>query len=473
MIVRLPLPDFRPDQTIASGVLTVCDNAYPAADDSYRPLRAISTLSDALAATFNGGISAIASDGTGYLLAGTATNLYRFNAGSWSSLVGSLTVNQRWRFVQFGNYVVAVNGGATREIDLSAGTDSAIAGAPTASSIAVVGDYVVVGQPDGDNNKVRWCAFRDHTGWVNGTNQAGEQPFQAGGEVQGIAGGEYGVVLQRERIVRMSRTGDAEAPFQFDEISANFGCSNGSTIAQAGRTVFFHSDRGFMALDNGQDLRPIGSEKVDRSFEETVGRDNFDLIHAAVDPQNKLVMWGVPGSPGKVWIYNFELDRWATGTFAFTGFMAGFTASTTLEALAVTYPDLDAMTISLDDSRWSGGHPRLYFFDGDNKLGNLTGSTLQTQFNLSFVELTQGERARVRGVRPVTDATDGVSITLDARQRLGDTQNRVTTSTINTSGTMPVRAAGRYISTILQYAAGTEWTYARGLEFDCQPGGTR
>lgn len=451
----------------------MCDNAFPAADGSYRPLHAISPFSAALDETFNGGASAISSGGTGYLLAGTATDLYKFNAGAWTSLVGSLTITDRWRFAQFGDYVVAVNGDDTREISLSAGTDSALAGAPTGTSIWVVEDYVCIGQADGDISTVATSAFRDHTGWTPGTNQSTLLPFQTGGEIMGGCGGEYGIILQRDRIVRQTRTGDADAPFQYDEITNNYGCSNGATIAQAGRTIFFYSDRGFMALDDGQALRPIGSEKVDRTFEETVGRDNFDKIFAAVDPQNKVVFWGVPGSPGRLWLYNFELDLWATGTFPFTGLMAGFTASTTLEELAVTYTDLDTMTISLDDGQWSGGHPRLYFFDADGKAGTLTGPPLAAQFDLGFAELIEGRRARVRGVRPVTDATEGVSLVLDAKNRLGDAQSATSTATLRDTGFMPVRCCGRYVSQSLRYEAGTAWSYARGLEVDCQAGGTR
>lgn len=473
MIVRLPLPDYRPDQTQVSGSLQTCRNAFASGDGRYRPLRDIQEFTDALPAAFLGGYSAIASDGTGYLLAGTATNLYQLDSAAWTSLVGSLTITSRWKFVQFGDYVVAVNGSATREVDLAAGTDSAIAGAPSGKSIWVVGDYVCIGQASGEINKIATSAFRDHTGWTPGTDQATDLSFQTGGAVQGGVGGEYGVILQRDRLVRQTRTGDASAPFQYDEITNNYGCSNGATIAAAGRTVFFHSDRGFMALDNGSDLRPIGSEKIDRYFESIVGSDNFDSIFAAVDPQNKVVMWGVPGSPGLLLIYNFELDRWSTGSLPFTGFMPGFTTSTTLEALAVTYTNLDTMTISLDDGRWTGGNPRLYFFDENHKAGTLTGSTLEAQFDLGFVELIQGQRARVRGVRPLTDATSGMTITLDTRQRLGDAQNRTTTTTLNASGTMPIRSAGRYVSTSIRFDAGVNWFYAQGLEFDCFEGGSR
>lgn len=473
MIVRVPMAEFRPDQTEGSAFLQVCRNALPSADGRYRPMQDIQEFSDALAASFNGGFSAISSTGTGYLLAGTSTNLYRLSGSSWTSLVGSLTVNDRWRFVQFGDYVVAVNGAATREIDLSAGTDSAIADAPTGTSVWVVGDYVCIGQADGANATVATSAFRDHTGWTAGTNQSTTLPFQKGGAIQGGVGGEYGIILQRQRIVRQTRTGDPAAPFQYDEITDNFGCSNGNTIAHAGRSIFFHSDRGFMALNDGQQLQAIGSEKVDRFFAERVDRSNFDNIFAAVDPENSLVMWGVPGSPGFLLIYDFELGMWATSEFPFTGFMDGFTTSTTLETLAATYTDLDAMTISLDDGRWNGGNPQLYFFDESNKAGTLTGSTLEAELQWGFNEPTQGYRARVRGIRPVTDASSGLTLTVDARQRLADSENLSSSSTIRNSGSMAIRANGRYLKPSVLFAAGTDWNYIAGIEYECEAGGAR
>ena len=41
-----------------------------------------------------------------------------------------------------------------------------------------------------------------------------------GGEVMGLAGSEYGVILQRRRLVRMNVTGDVAAPFSYDPIAA-------------------------------------------------------------------------------------------------------------------------------------------------------------------------------------------------------------------------------------------------------------
>jgi hypothetical protein len=474
MILRIPLPEYRPDQSVHSGVLVTAENVFPAAD-GYRPVNDITALTDALTGTFQGGSSAIALDGDAYLLAGTGTDLYSLDAdGSWTSLIGSLTVPLRWRFTQFGNYVVAVNGADTLEVDLDAATATAISGAPTFTSIAVVGDYVVGGQPNGDINKVRWSAFRDHTGWTNGTDQAGELEMLTGGSVQYIAGGEYGIILQRERIVRMTRTGDATAPFQFDEISVNYGCADGATVAQAGRTIFFYSDRGFVALDDGQALRNIGSEKVDRTFAASISRDALSTIYTAIDPQNKLVFWGIPGSPGTLWIYNFELDRWATAQINFTGIFPGFTTSVKLDDLdGLGYTDLDTMTISLDDPRWSGGNPRLYLIDEDSKAGVLSGDTLAADIELGYTEISEGRRARVRNVRPITDATGGLTVKLNCKARMGDANNIKTATSLRASGIMPIRNAGRYTRTSLLVAGGTVWNYLQGLEIEFEPGGER
>ena len=473
MRLKLPLPPFAPDQTVNSGALLVAEGVFPRID-GYGSVGSIVAVSDALGATFQGGYSAIGSDGTAYLLAGTGAALRKLNAdGSWTSLVSGLTVSSRWKFAQFRDVAVSVNGTATRVLDLLLGTDSALAGAPVGTSVCVVGDHVVIGQADGYNNRVAWSAFDNHAGWTYGVDQSGFQPMNTGGTVMGLAGGEYGIILQRERIVRMSLTGDADAPFQFDEISSNFGCAAGSTIAQAGRSVFFRSDRGFMALDDGQSLRPIGSEKVDRSFDREVSRDDLERVFTAVDPQNKLVMWGVPGAPGKLWIYNFELDRWSTVSLAFSGLMPGFTTSIGLDDLSVIYPNLDTMPYTLDDPRWTGGNPRLYLFDNGGFLGTLAGDTLPARLDMGYVELTAQRRARLASVRPVCDATSGCTLVVNAKARLGDVGTTKTASTLRASGIIPVRAAGRYMSVSLRIAAGTDWDYIQALEFEVEAGGER
>lgn len=470
MISVVAFPPYMPDQSLNSQVLVRAENVYPAID-GYRPVPAFSAASDALPEGFQGGASVISYGGTAYLFAGTASALYRMTAGIWTPLVTGISAPGRWKLAQFGDYAIAVNGGDTREIDLNAGTDSVLAAAPKANSIAVIGDFVVVGQADGNIAKVQWSAFNDHTAWTPGVDQSGFQPMLSGGEVMGLAGGEYGIVLQRFRLVRMERTGDGTDPFQFNEVTPNVGCASKASIVQAGRMVFFLSDRGFMALEDGAVLKPIGNEKVDRTFQAALARDDYERIHTAIDPQNALVMWGVPGTPGTIWVYNWILDRWSTITLPFAGLFSGYTSSLSLEAVSALYPDMDTMPYSLDDYRFSGGDPRLYLVNPDGELGTFSGAKLDACLALGFTEHAKGRRARISAVRPVSDATSGISLILDARERLGDREHLITATELRDSGIIPIRAAGRYISTRFCVAAGTDWSYAQALEFEFEPGG--
>ncbi len=471
MKAALALPPFLPDQSVNSGALSEATNVYPRVD-GYGPVRGLVSQSEALPAAFKGGASFIATDGTSYLLAGHAEGLSKYGGGTWADLVTGMTISGQWRFTQFGNYAIGVNGVETKVVDLNAGTASALTGAPAGVAITVVGDYVVIGQDSGDLLGIYTSAFNDHTGWTPGVDGATIQPMLTGGEVMGLAGGEYGVILQRQRLVRMTRTGDADAPFQFDEITPNVGCASKASVVAVGRTVFFLSDRGFMALEDGQAIKPIGSEKVDRTFQSLVPRDDYELLFSAVDPENKLVIWCVPGVPGRLWIYNFELDRWSMAILSIDGVFSGFTSSVTLEELAVTYTDLDAMTISLDDPRFSGGNPRLYGVDGA-ELCTFSGDTLEAVLAFSFQELAKGQIARLRSIRPVGDALTGQSITVDCRSRIGDPENKIAASDLRASGIMPIRCAGRYMKPRHVSAAGSAWTFMQGLEFDFEAAGDR
>jgi hypothetical protein len=468
---RLPFPAYLPDQ-LPRGVLTAAINVLPAAD-GYRPVKSLAFISDPLPAAFRGGAAFIASDGTTYLLAGTANGLSRYSGGGWTTLLAAMSVPGRWKFVQFGDFVVGVNEVDTKQVDLVAGTASDLADCPTANGVAVVGDYVVITQAGGNKLLVQWSGFNDHTKWTAGVDQSGFQPMLTGGEIKGIAGGEYGVILQRFRLVRMERTGDDDAPFSFSEITPNFGCASSGSIAQAGRTVFFLSDRGFMALEDGQALKPLGNEKFDQSFRDSVSPDDYEKLWAVIDPKRSLVLWGVPGVPGRIWVYNWVLDRASTIELPFVGLFAGYESSLTLEDVSALYPDLDTMPYSLDDPRFQGGDPRLYVVDPQNRIGALSGPNLQATITMGWQALADPMVARVRSVTMMSDATAGVTVTIDARQQMGGAPGVVVSGEMQASGRIPVRVRGKYMTISTVIAAGMPWSYTQGLDVEFDAGGAR
>lgn len=467
----IPLPQWVPDQSANSGGLNTCANVIPRVD-GYGPVGNFNSVSSALPASFKGGGSFVGADASSLMLVGTSSGLVSYANGAWSNLVTGLTISNQWRFAQFGNYVVSVCGEVTRQTVLSSGTTTAIGGAPGGVCIAVVGDYVVIGQAVGDLLGIYTSGANNHTDWnyASPTSSATYQPMLDGGEVMGLAGGEYGVILQRQRLVRMNRTGDANAPFSYDVISPNVGCASKGSVVQAGRDVFFLSERGFMRLSDGQQLTPIGGERVDRFFQDRVVREDYDKVFSAVDPQKKLVFWCVPG--GFVLVYHFELDRWSYLDVLLDGVFSGFTSSLSLEAVSALYPNLDTMPYSLDDSRFAGGAPRFYVVQA-SQVGTLTGDSLAASFEYSFNQFTPGFVTRFRSVRPIGDCVTGNSVTLDCRARMGDVPNAVSVSDLRDNGVMPIRASGRYTKAYWSLASGSVWSFAQGLEFDFDQGGER
>jgi len=469
---RLPFPAYLPDQ-LPRGVLTSAINVLPA-QDGYRPVKSLASISDPLPAAFRGGAAFISTDGTTYLIAGSANGLHRYSGGGWTDLFVGMSVVDRWRFAQFGDFVVAVNAVDTKQIDLNSGAATDLTDCPPANGVAVVGDYVVITQAGGNKLLVQWSGFNDHTKWTAGEDQSGFQPMLTGGEIKGIAGGEYGVILQRFRLVRMERTGDDEAPFSFDEITPNFGCASSGSIAQAGRTIFFLSDRGFMALEDGQALKPLGNEKFDQSFRDSVSPEDYEKIWAAIDPKRSLVFWGVPGTPGRIWVYNWVIDRASTIEIPFLGLFAGYESSLSLEDVAELYPDLDAMPYSLDDPRFQGGDPRLYVVDRQSRIGALSGPNLPATITMGWQALADPFVVRLRSITPVSDAITGITVSVDARQQMGGPLDiSSSTGAIQQSGRIPLRARGKYLSITTSIAAGTRWSYAQGLDCDYGAGGVR
>lgn len=468
---RVIFGPYEPDkaQHMTEGLADM-SNAYPAAN-GYKPVGQFEAVTDNLPMRFNGGAAFVDSAETGTLLAGTTTGLYRYAAG-WQPILSGISAPNRWQFTQFGDIAIGVNGGPTQAVDLVAGTASAVTGAPTATSVATVRDFVVYGGADNNASLVQWSGFNDYTKNTPGQDQAGFQPMLDGGDVQAIAGGEYGLIIQRSAVRRMTYTGD-QFVWQFDVIAPEVGAISKGSIAQSGRRVYFLSDRGFMFCD-GTDVQPIGVERVDETFFRTYNRTQLDTMYAAIDPRRTTVAWLVPGSPGRLWVYNWSLDRWAIITLDAQAVFSGFTSSITLEQLDALYPGgLDTIPFSFDSTRFSGGDPLLLLVNTQNAVGALTGDNMAAHFATPHIEYSDGRQTRLRLIRPITDATDGLSVVMNARQRLGDLTGLATRSTLMPSGDMPVRTVGRYISMSLDIAAGTDWRYVQGVEPTYAVGGGR
>jgi len=475
---RIVLGEWLPDQPGLSGALTEAKNVVPTAI-GYSPFSSEVILSDPasqnLLTTFTGKFS-----GTTALFAGGSTRLYKFDSTNAalvdvSKLVmGSpddYTDTTLWKFTQFGGVIIAANGlDKLQAWDTSSSTnfDDLSADAPEASFVTVVRDFVVAAKDTTNPNRVYWSDLNDETNWTSGaTSQADFQDLPDGGDIQGITGGEFGLILSERAITRMSYIGSPFF-FQFDTISRTLGCYEPRSVVQYGNITYFLSDDGFYACD-GQNLIPIGTEKVDRFFFSDANPSLFGQMSAAIDPINTLVIWSYTNTFGgkSLIVYNWQIKRWSRATTT-AGFIAtAASATVTLEGLDA-YGTLDDLTSSLDSRLWSGGKILLAGVDG-TRIVTYTGSPMEAEIRTGDFEA--GPQSIVKLARPQVDnGSAGVAafsrMRLDSEVLFGD----VTPAT--DENRVSLRSLGRY-HRLKIVPSGAQWKHLVAVDVDVTPVGSR
>lgn len=467
--------EWKPDQPphLQDGLLTA-EGVYPIAN-GYAPIPQFAAVDNGTLAAKCLGAAAYRAAGAVHIFAGTATNIYTFATAGYTSVKGSLTSNAAvgYRFAQYNDLMLITNGvDAIQKFDPSSPSATADldASAPTARFLAVVRGFVVAGYTASDPLRVAWSDNGTPTTWTAGTGEAGFQILATGGDITGIVGGEYGLILQENRIVRMTYTAD-DAVWQFDEITADIGCIAPWSVATYGRLTFFLSNRGWMATD-GVTVEAIGSEKVDRTFLDLFDRTYIENMSAAVDPRLGLYFVAVPSSNPTtlVYIYHFGLQRWTSARITAERIFPALSQNINLEALDAIYGNLDAVPVSLDSALFRGGYPLLMIFDGSHRLGTLSEAPMAAVLADARRELVPGDRARVTNVRPLTDAP-ALTVTLGMSDALSDTITETNYSTRTDNGIYRVRESGCYMQTKLSFDAGTEWNYVQGYDVQAVPGG--
>ena len=477
----LTFGEWMPDQPGISGALTDAKNVVSQAI-GYGPLPT--------AATF----SAAASENLTTLVAGktpaNATKL--FAAGSTKifdvSGVGALTnVSKsggytpnanadRFRFTQFGNVIIGTNNSNPMQA-YTLGTSTAFAdlaaGAPVCKFLTVVRDFVVTAFTTESStvypSRVRWSGINDETAW--GSSQVTQADFQDipdGGQIVGIRGGEFGLVLMEKGISRISYIGTPFI-FQFDNISRGKGCIAAGSIAQTQGVTFFLSDDGFYMCD-GQQVQPIGAEKVDRWFFSNADESTFDTMSAAVDPVRKLIIWNFKTTfaQRQLIIYNFKTQKWTYGDAGADYISDASTAATTLEGLDSISSSIDALPVSLDSILYMGGK---YFLGGTSGAYVVTYNGAPATGQLITGDLNAGGRSVVTLARPQVD-NGSATVSVASRTLLSEGLSFGTAVAADYENRVSLRSNGNY-HRFKVVPTGSNWTTAVSLNVDLAGQGGR
>lgn len=406
--------------------------------------------------------------GTTTLFASGTTKLFKFDSTDLGlddvSKSGGYTTADRFYFAQFGQKLIAANGNAKLQVwDLGGSTAFAdlASAAPTAKFVTVVRDFVVAANTSSATSTVYWSDINDETDWTpSNTSQSDSQLIPDGGDIRGITGGEFGVVLLEKAIVRMSYVG-SPLFFQFDTIAKNVGCYESNSVVQHGNLTFFLSDDGFYMTD-GQSVVPIGAEKIDRYFFTYLDQSKLNQMSATVDSVRKIVLWQYTDifAKKKIIMYNWQSKKWSEGETTTTYLSSAASAGTTLEGLD-TYGTMDSISTSFDDRLWAGGKfvlagvsgAKIVTFTGSPKAGYITSG-----------DIGNGNQSIVMLAKPKVD-TGSASVSVASRQLLNQVPSYGTAVSADSENRASLRSSGKY-HRVRVYPSGSNWKTAVGVEVD-------
>jgi hypothetical protein len=470
--MKIVFGEWLPDQPGVTGAVMEAVNCFPVTN-GYAPLREAADYSDASGETL---LVAFAGKyaGASSLFAASATSIYKFDSSdaSLDALKTSYSSVEAWDVTQFGSKLIMANGSnvlQTWDLGGSTTVSALSASAPTAKYVTVVRDFVVAANVGGEENKVYWSDINDETDWTPSTaSQSDSQLIPDGGDVTGIAGGEYGLIFLERAVYRMSYSGSPYF-FQFDAISRTLGCISNGSIAQFGGLTYFLSDDGFYVCD-GQTVKNIGLEKVNRWFFENAIPDQLiNAVSSTVDPVRKLVIWNFKNTFGGRYllIYSIDLNKWSYGTTDIYNLSYGYTPSATLEQVDNYNTSIDALDIPLDSRLWAGGQ-LLAMGVREQKIVVISGAIKSAYVVSGDIDIG---RSVVTLAKPIVD-NGSATVAVASRDLLNETIEFGTAVSADAENRCSLRSNGDY-HRIKVTPTGSNWKTLVGVDVEIVKQGNR
>ena len=472
-MTNIPFGEWLPDQPGITGAVTDAKNCYPV-QSGYAPFPSEADYSDAAGQELLIAFAGKFSSGTTLFAAGSS-QVYKFDSSN-ASLVALTTTGysdvESWDVTQFGPKMILANGKdklQSYEIGVSTYVTDLSAAAPVARYVTVVRDFVVAANDGSDTNKVYWSDINDETDWTPGSaSQSDFQLIPDGGDITGLAGGEYGLIFLERAIYRMTYAGSPFF-FQFDAISRSLGCISDGSIAQYGNLTYFLADDGFYVCD-GKSVKSIGVEKINRwFFQNVIPSSVLTQMSATVDPVRKLIIWKFNNIFGNknLLIYSVDLNKWSYADTIASSLAYVLTPSATLEQVDNYSASIDALDIPLDSRVFAGGQllfagvsgQKIISFSGQPKTANITTG-----------DITIG-RSTVTLVRPNVDG-GSASVAISSRDLLSDEVEFGADVAADAENRVSIRSNGEYHRLRLT-PTGANWKTAVGLEVEVVKQGNR
>lgn len=453
---------------------TTVVNCLPISD-GWGPMPSLDIVSDALPSACLGLVLVRTSSGAFNIYAGTQTHLYKLDTTttpfSWedvSHATYDVPSGDRWSFTVYGTKLIATNlNDGLLYIDIDSGTVfAAVPGAPAAKYVWVAGDFLVAGHIASNPRRVRWSAINNYAEWTLGTRGAGLQDLQIGGEVMGGIGSENGaIIVSRNAMHVMEKTVNVSASFTIRAVNESRGAISPLSIVSYGSGLFAYlSEDGFFT---GVDGRPIGAERVDRTFlDDEIDREYLPEVRGMVDPYNKIIWWQYQkvGGTKALLGWHWQLNRWCYSDTNAAEIAAMATPGVTWDGLDNTYDTIDDVDIAFDSRFLAGGRPTLNGFTSDFKLGVFAGAYQAATIETASMRLGNGfttaHEMRVVGECPSFTVQNGTA----AYHGADETWSAAVSPPSRNPGVVNFRVSALIHRFRVNIAAGVDWRSMSQIE---------
>jgi hypothetical protein len=474
---KLPVGQWAPDSaSVDATVLLEATNVFPTAT-GYGPVRGLNPSSSALPAEAKGGIGVQKSDLTWDFYAGTAAKLYKFNAGTsgWDDVSNPSTTygvgaNAFWQFFSDGAKLYATHAAAPLQvIDIDSGTTFADVGGspPFAATGAAVSEFIVLAGLNDDPFSVQWSSIGNPNEWTPGLNLGDIQHFPTGGPVTAFSGGEFGVVFQEQAIRSMIFAPGSAEVFQITKVEEGRGAVSPWAVSQVGDQIFFVDRTGIFRFTGGAS-QPIGTQRVNRWFNDNINTSTLKKIQVVPDTRGPRVLFALQTATGgsdatlldKILAYDYTLDKWSLLDIDVRVMFSSLPA-VTLDSITTSLDDPSLP--SLDSALFAGGEAALAAFGPENRLNFFEGDYLEAVLTTADMLAARPNQSFVKGIRVDTDAEE-VYASIAVRQALDEPIVWRQETLPNRRRFNPARARGRYHRGKVRIPEATVWTYLSGLE---------
>ena len=440
--------------------------------------------------------TAVSADGvyTQYLTSATGNTAFELQASGVTTLnVDNVSVipmadyaasvDQRWRFKAFGDFIVAVNindNPQYYELGVSTEFTDLPGSPPRARNLAVWGDHLALF----NGPTVTWSDTDNIGNWTTGNS--GSQTFPDGGDVQGSFDATNPLIVQREAIRAATFVPGSTEVFTFTKIGDKRGAISPYAVGTRGEFLFFADTSAFYQLTLQGQVIPVGFEKVDRYVFGLIGGNDPNSVYCEVDPVRSRVYYAVKtnfesDSFDRLLVHDWQIGEWSKVETTLD-ILFPLAAGTIGQDLDTDVPDdaddvlLDSDAPSLDSSIYESGAPLMAAFDTNFKLGFFNGSNAEAMVETAEMGELTGQMRRVTELYPAVDTLNLSHIHMQIGARARRSDNFVWTQEFGPStntGIARKRSRARFQKYRIRVEAGAEWTWAQAINDNAVPAGFR